>query len=123
MPHILAIAVGGATGSVLRYLVGRALADSVVSFPWGTLLINVLGCGLLGLFIGLADSRLPVSPEVRSLVSVGLLGGFTTFSTFAHQTAALWQSGRVFAAAGNVAISVLCGLIAAWGGWRLALAL
>ena len=76
MTHILAVALGGATGSVLRYLASRVTPEGSAAFPWGTVAINALGCGLLGLFIGLADSRWSVSPEIRSLVSVGLLGGF-----------------------------------------------
>jgi len=123
MTHFLSVAAGGAAGSVLRYLASRLWSDGSASFPWNTLLINVVGCGLLGLFIGIADSRLSVSPEVRSFVSIGLLGGFTTFSTFGHQTIALWHDGRGLAAAVNVALSVCCGLLAAWAGWRLATSL
>jgi len=120
MTHILAVAAGGAAGSVLRYLASRWVPADGSSFPWNTLLVNVVGCGLLGLFIGAADSRMTVSPEIRSMVSIGLLGGFTTFSTFGHQTVLLWQDGRMLAAAANVALSVCTGLLAAWAGWRIA---
>jgi len=121
MTHILAVAAGGAAGSVLRYLASRWVPGGGTTFPWNTLLINAVGCGLLGLFLGAADSRLTtISPELRSMVSIGLLGGFTTFSTFGHQTVALWQDGRTLAATANVALSVCSGLLAAWAGWRLA---
>jgi len=119
MTHILAVALGGAIGSVLRYGASRAFARSAGSFPWETLLVNVVGCVLLGLFLGLTQSRLQVSSQVHALLSVGLLGGFTTFSTFSHQTVALWQAERFALAGGNILLNVAVGLIAAWLGWQL----
>jgi CrcB protein len=120
MTHILAVAAGGAVGSLLRYAASLLVPDGSAPFPWTTLLVNVFGCGLLGLFLGLADARWTTSPELRSFVSIGLFGGFTTFSTFGTQTISLWQDGRWIASALNVVLSVGLGLLAAWGGWRIA---
>ncbi len=117
MHSILAVAAGGAIGSVLRYLWSRApVADG---FPWTVLGINVAGSFVLGAFVAIAGHRFPVSEETRAFVSIGLLGGFTTFSTFSHQTIALWQAERFGLASWNVILNVLAGLFAAWLGWRV----
>jgi len=117
--QIVAVAIGGAVGSVLRYLAGRIVPSSLIALPWGTLLVNVIGCGLLGFFVAVAGSRATISPAVKSFVTVGLLGGLTTFSAFGHETITLFQGDRFLAAVVNVALNVICGLLAAWAGWRL----
>ena len=117
--ELLAVAAGGATGSVLRYLIGRALDGAAAAFPWSTLLVNVIGCGLLGFLGATLGTRWQVSPEFRAMLSIGVLGGFTTFSTFGHQTAVLWRDGAVGAALANVALNLFLGLAAAAVGWRL----
>jgi len=119
MTHVIVVAVGGAVGSVARFVIGRAMIGAASSFPWGTLLINAVGCGLLGLLIGLSEARFAVSPEVKAFVSIGLLGGFTTFSLFGLETVSMWQTGRSAAAAGYVVLSVAVALLAVWGGHRL----
>ena len=118
MTHVLVVAAGGAVGSVLRYTLGRVFAGSADSFPWGTLLINVIGCGLLGLFLGIIQGRTP-SQSLQAFVSVGLLGGFTTFSLFGYETMLLWQAGRVAPAIGYVVAAIIAGLGAVWSGYRL----
>jgi len=120
MSTVIAVAVGGAAGSLLRYATSLLVPDTATSFPWSTLIVNVIGCGLLGLFLGFADARWTLSSELRSFVSIGLFGGFTTFSAFGTQTLALWQNGRGFVAAINIILSVGLGLAAAWAGWRIA---
>lgn len=117
MTQILAVAAGGAVGSVLRYLISRISGLSV--FPWSMLLVNAVGSFLLGLFIAVAGTRVAISEESRAFVAIGLLGGFTTFSTFSQQTIALWQAERFVFAGLNVALNVALGLFAAWLGWRL----
>lgn len=117
MKQIIAIAAGGAVGSVLRYLISRI--PFLSTFPWSTLLVNMAGSFLLGLFFALAGSRVVVSQETHAFASIGLLGGFTTFSTFSHQTLTLWQAERFAFAGLNVTLNVTLGLFAAWLGWRL----
>ena len=117
MTQILAVAAGGAVGSVLRYLISRI--SFVSTFPWATVLVNILGSFLLGLFLTVAGSRIEISQEARAFVAIGLLGGFTTFSTFSHHTLSLWQAERFAFAGLNVLLNVVLGLFAAWLGWRL----
>ena len=117
---LLGIAVGGAIGSLLRYLLAgwiqRVLGDLL---PWGTLVVNVLGSFLLGFLAALLRGPVLVREEVRLFLLVGLLGGFTTFSTFSFETLRLAQAGQFLAATLNVVASVVLGLLAAWMGLRL----
>ena len=117
MTQILAVAAGGAVGSVLCYLISRAAFLS--AFPWTTLLVNMVGSFVLGLFLAVAGTRVTLSQESRAFVSIGLLGGFTTFSTFSQQTLSLWQAERFASAGWNVVLNVALSLFAAWVGWRL----
>lgn len=117
MTQILAVAAGGAVGSVLRYLISRTALLS--AFPWTTLLVNMVGSFVLGLFLSVAGTRVTISQESRAFVSIGLLGGFTTFSTFSQQTISLWQAERFSLAGWNVVLNVALSLLAAWLGWRL----
>lgn len=118
----LAVAVGGAIGSVARYWLSSLVALATGgAFPWGTLLVNVLGSFVIGLAAALTSpsGRIVVEPHWVLLVTVGLCGGFTTFSAFSLQTLGLLQEGRVLAAAGNVVASVAVCLLAVWLGWRV----
>jgi len=117
MTQILAVAAGGAFGSVLRYLISRL--SHYPAFPWSTLLVNMAGSLILGLFLAVAGTRVAISQESRAFVSIGLLGGFTTFSTFSQQTISLWQAERFAFAGWNVVLNVALSLLAAWLGWRL----
>ena len=107
--------VGGAIGSVLRYAIGLTARQSL--FPWATLCINLSGSFILGLFLTRALGRLPVT--VTTPISVGILGGFTTFSTFAWEGLFLSRSGRIGLALIYVLLSVVGGIFAAWIGYRL----
>jgi CrcB protein len=115
----LVVAVGGAIGSVCRYwcsgLVARAFGET---FPWGTLVVNVSGSFLIGLVAVVTgpDGRLLWSAAARQHVMVGLLGGFTTFSSFSLQTLSLLEDGEWPAAAANIALSVTLCLLGAWLG-------
>ena len=114
---LLWIALGGATGSVVRALVGMALRTS---FPWATLLINVTGSLLIGgLMARLGPAQTETAASLRSLLVVGFCGGFTTFSTFSWQTLEQMQKGQWGAAAANVLLSVSLCLLAVWLGFRL----
>ena len=108
------VCFAGALGVLARYGVGLAVGTR--SFPWSTLAINLVGSFLLGLVLG-ADR---FSPDVRVAVTVGFLGAFTTFSTFAFEATDLVRDGRAPAAAAYVAASVVIGLGAAWAGYSLA---
>ena len=102
------IALGGAVGSVTRYLVGVAVQSrSGLDFPVGTLLVNLSGCLLLGFVIHYSLATPAISPEVRALLTTGLCGGYTTFSTFSYETVTLIQDGDWRRAALYVGLSVL----------------
>jgi CrcB protein len=115
------VAVGSALGGMARYWMAGAMATLTgVAFPWGTILINILGSFVIGFFGMLTgvDGRLGVAPDVRVFVMTGLCGGFTTFSAFSLQTLELARDGRALAAAGNVALSVaLCLAAVTLGAW------
>jgi CrcB protein len=113
------IAVGSALGGMLRYWCSGVTARLIgETFPWGTLLVNVTGSFVIGLFFTLTgpDGRLLVSLHARQFVMVGLCGGFTTFSAFSLQTLTLLQDGEVLNAGANIAASVLLCLLAVWLG-------
>jgi CrcB protein len=109
------VGVGGAFGSVIRYAIGLTARQSL--FPWATLAINLSGSFILGLFLTWALGRLPAA--VITPISVGVLGGFTTFSTFAWEGLFLTRSGRTGLALIYVLLSVVGGIVAAWVGYRL----
>lgn len=117
MLRLLAIAGGGAAGAVARYWVsGRVYAWLGTGFPWGTLAANVAGSFLIGLLAILLVERLPYSAEWRSLLIVGFLGAFTTFSTFSLETLALIEQADYAKALANAVLSVVACLAATWLG-------
>ena len=115
---LLLVGSGGFVGSALRYAVSGWVQrlDPAGSFPYGTLAVNALGCLVIGLLGGLADARSALGPEARLLVMIGLLGGFTTFSTFGYETLGLLRAGSFLAAGTNVAASLVLCLVAVWLG-------
>jgi CrcB protein len=115
--QLLAIAIGGAVGSMLRFLVSTSVHRVMgKDFPYGTLTVNVLGSLLMGfLFIMLVERQIS-SIELRSGVLFGVLGAFTTFSSFSFETLALVESGDLGKAFINVFMSVTCCLLATWVG-------
>ena len=118
---ILLVGTGGFIGSVLRWGVSGVAQrlDTTGGFPVGTLTVNAVGCLLIGLVGGLADSRGLFGPEMRLFVFIGLLGGFTTFSTFGFETMALVRDGEMVRASANVLGSVFLCLFAVWWGYGL----
>ena len=118
---ILSIGLGGFLGSISRYLLGRWVQEALSGhwFPYPTLAVNVVGCLLIGLLVGITESRSVLSTEVRAFLIVGILGGFTTFSAFGYETVSLARDGQAVAAAVNVALQVLVGLAAVWIGYSL----
>ena len=122
MGAYLAVAAGGALGSVARFwLTGAMAALTGPRFPWGTLLINVLGSFVIGLVAGitLTPARMGMHPDVRIFLMIGICGGFTTFSAFSLQTLELVQTGDIVPAFGYILGSVILCLVFVWGGWLL----
>lgn len=119
MAKLLYIAAGGALGSVLRYIMsGWTYRFTSEAFPWGTLAVNVLGCFVIGLLWALSE-RASFAPNTRIFLFTGMLGGFTTFSTYALESFNLIRDGEVGAFAINVLASNLLGLAAVLVGFTL----
>jgi CrcB protein len=115
------VALGGAIGAVLRYVIGTAVQAGIgPGFPWGTLAVNVAGCLAVGVVSALADRRGDLTPEARAFLVVGFLGGFTTFSAFANETMYSVRTGATPLALLNVMASVGLCLAAVWGGREIA---
>ncbi len=107
MKIIAAIAIGGAVGAVARHLVGAQMLRLLGSgFPWGTLTVNVVGSFAMGALVELMAVRWNVGPELRAFMTVGVLGAFTTFSTFSLDVAVLGERGALLPAALYVLVSV-----------------
>ncbi|MFT7235416.1 MAG: CrcB protein [Methylophagaceae bacterium] len=120
MQQLLAIAGGGALGAVLRFVVSSSVYRLLGrDFPYGTLVVNALGSLLMGLLYVLLVERMAVSTEWRSAILVGLLGAFTTFSTFSFETLALFNAGAPIKALVNIMVSVILCLLATWLGMTL----
>src|SRR5882724_6893278 len=112
----LLIAVGGAAGSLLRYLIGGAVQRmSASGFPVGTMFVNVSGCFLIGILVR-QFMNMQLTPELRALLIVGFCGGFTTFSTFSAETLGLIEGGEYARATGYVVLSVGLCLLATLAG-------
>lgn len=118
MINILLVGAGGFIGSVLRYLVSGWVqqASRSVDFPFGTLAVNVIGCFVIGILAQLAESRGVFTSESRLFVFTGLLGGFTTFSSFGNETLNLARDSQLMNAFANVSANLVIGLVAVWLG-------
>lgn len=114
---ILAVALGGALGAVCRYFLGNAVSKAVGSaLPWGTFFINLSGCFAMGLLMTLIVERELLPAAWRLFLCVGLLGGFTTFSSFGYEALMLLLEGNIAATAGYAGGSVILGMLAAGAG-------
>lgn len=121
---LLAVAAGGALGSVGRYLTAGAIGQALgTAWPWGTLAVNVIGGFAIGLLAGLMALRWSVTSELRGFLITGILGGFTTFSAFSIEVMTMVERQDWGPAAGYVVASVLLSLGAAGGGLALARAI
>jgi len=117
MKEFVYIFLGGGLGSVSRYLLHLLIngRGSVVGFPWSTFTINILGSLLIGMFYALS-ARFHLSNEVRLFLTVGLCGGFTTFSTFSNESLFLFKEGMYFTLASYIILSIILGILAVLAG-------
>ena len=121
MNMILLVALGGAVGSVARYLMASSIQTSTGwDFPLGTVLVNILGCFLIGILYVLLVARPDPRHDLRALLMVGVMGGFTTFSSFSLETVTMAMNGNYTGASLNVVISVAACLVGTILGVALA---
>lgn len=121
MQSLLIAGAGGFVGTMMRYLLNNLIYKTLEypTYPFGTLTINVLGCFFIGFVASLAESRLALTPDVRTFIQIGILGGFTTFSTFGYETFNLIRDGQFLLGFGNIFLQVFVGLFAVWLGYYL----
>jgi len=119
---ILIIGAGGFVGAVLRYLaiLSMQLFKTKSSIPLGTLLVNVVGCLLIGFLAVMAENSSLISAETRNFLIVGILGAFTTFSTFGYESVSLLKDGMSLHFALNIGLQLVLGFLAVWAGMSLA---
>ena len=116
MKIVIAVGIGSCIGGILRYLLSQLIQAKFLStFPFGTLSVNIIGCFLIGLVFGFSE-RSYISMEWRLFLVTGLLGGFTTFSSFSNETIALIRDGQNWLALSYIASSVIVGLVATFAG-------
>ena len=117
MSKLLVVALGGGLGASTRYLVANYAAQKFgVTFPYGTLIVNVTGCFIIGLFMTLTTEKFIVSPYLRLLVSVGFLGGLTTFSSYSYETFKLLEEASYLLAFYNITTNLAFGFFATYLG-------
>jgi fluoride exporter len=114
--NLLLIAIGGAAGSVLRYLLQVAMNEN--RFPFGTFAVNVVGCFLIGILWALTNNNM-LREEGRMLLATGFCGGFTTFSAFSYEGNRLLADGKIFVFFLYTSASIVAGLLATYGGYKL----
>jgi CrcB protein len=121
LDRYLMVMVGGATGSLMRYVLGTAIMSRTGGrFPFGTVVINITGSFLVGLLMTLLTERMSPNPNWRLLLVVGFLGGYTTFSSFEWETFGLMRDGARWLGLLNVIGSVVIGYLAVWLGSAVA---
>ena len=115
---VVYVALGGALGSMLRFLLSQAVHRyTAAGFPYGTFTVNILGCAAFGLIVGFGEERIALTPAIRAFFLVGILGGFTTFSAFTFDTLELLRTAAFLRAAINVLGQITFGLAALWLGY------
>jgi CrcB protein len=120
--HAAVVGSGGFLGALARYglsgLVHRLAPHT--TFPYGTLVVNLVGCFGIGMIVGLVDSRQLFGPEFRTFALIGILGAFTTYSTFGYEAFAMIRDAEYIRAAMNVGVHLIIGLVLVWLGYALA---
>ena len=120
MQTTIFIAVAGLVGTLLRYWLSSAVARQYgETFPWGTMAVNLIGCLITGAVFFLTEERFTISHTVRTVILIGLLGGFTTFSAYGLQTFTLLRDGAFGLAILNVVTSNILGVVMVWVGYVL----
>ncbi len=121
LTNALIIGTGGFIGALARYGLSGLVQRQVwlTTFPYGTLAVNLLGCLVIGVITGLVESRQLFGPEFRTFALIGVLGAFTTFSTFGYETFAMLRDTEYIRAAANVGVHVVLGLAVVWLGYAL----
>jgi fluoride exporter len=119
------IAAGGALGAVARHFANNGIGAVLpAGFPWGIMLVNIIGCFIMGMLVALFASSWNTSQDVRAFLTVGFLGGFTTFSAFSLDTMNLWTKGDMTGALvyvlGSVVLSILAVFAGSWLIWKFA---
>jgi len=122
MQKIFLVGIGGFLGSVFRYLLSGFVqkASNIVSFPVGTLSVNLIGCLVIGLLAGLSESRQLFGENARLFIFIGLLGGFTTFSTFGYEVFSFMRDGEFVSSFLNIFLHLFFSIILVWLGFSLA---
>lgn len=114
------IGLAGLTGTLLRYWLSGLIARQYgETFPWGTMAVNMIGCFLTGAIFNLTEERFLISPTLRMMILIGLMGGFTTFSSYGLQTFTLLRDGELGLATLNIGVSNALGLLLVWAGYAL----
>jgi fluoride exporter len=118
LPQLLWVGIGGFLGSVGRFVLSGFFdrLSPALAFPIGTLAVNIIGCFLIGLLQSLAESRALLGTDIRIFLFIGVLGGFTTFSTFGFESLALLKDGEFVKTSANILLHVIVGLSAVWIG-------
>lgn len=118
--NLLLIALGGSIGAVARYgLAGVVQRFTTPYFPFGTFVVNIVGCFVFGVLAGVAEHRFALGPEARAFLLIGVLGGFTTFSSFGYETFQLLRDAEFMRASLNVVGQVVIGVCVMWLGFVL----
>lgn len=117
MKEVLIVFAGGGLGAIARYwLSGAVYKFASTQFPYGTMAVNMFGCLLIGFLMSLFADRFLINPGLRLFLTIGILGGFTTFSTFSYETMELFRTGNIAGGIGNVVITTVGCLAATWVG-------
>ena len=122
MRALILVGMGGCIGAIARYLVAGWVQQlsNTAWFPFGTLTVNIVGCFVIGMAGGASENMNLLTPSTRLFALIGILGSFTTFSTFGYETLMLVRDGEALAALTNVGLHTILGLCAAWVGFALA---
>lgn len=119
LTKIIFVGLGGFIGATLRYAASGAVGRITTQTHYGTFVVNIVGCLLIGFLAGFADARDVFSTTARAFVFTGILGAFTTFSTFSYETMGLFQNGQTSSALTNLGLQIFLGLLAVFGGIQL----
>ena len=118
--HVIYIGLGGFIGAVSRYLVSKYLANLIPSFPMGTLSVNIIGSFILGFIIYSVSLGRNISPDMRDFITIGILGGFTTMSTFAYESFRLFELNQIMLFTLNMVLNLVLCIAAIYAGKELA---